>query len=208
MAPRASVFVLFIAVISGVFLVAFAYSTWYWKTAATEQRRRLVRCERARERCEATQYSVDDVFRLALEKSKDYVPERFVREMAEQALQHDDGLLLLALITVESHFDPFAVSSAGAVGCGQVKPSYWDKFLRERGIVRSKRDYRDPRKCVDIAAAVLDKLLLDTKDDLHQALVVYQCGPSNKACWRTAGRQYANAVLREYGDYVYRLRRR
>lgn len=174
----------------------------------------LEECHRLRRSCAlelqakaAAQDATQLVYRLAVQKSKRYVPLRFVREMVETAMRYDDGVLLVALITVESHFDPFDVSPSGAVGCGQVKPSVWDKFLKEKGIVQSDRDYRDPVKCVDIAAAVLNHLLEKAEGDITKALAYYQCGEADKKCQRTTGVKYARDVMKEYGYYLYEVNR-
>lgn len=173
-----------------------------------EECRRLQRsCALELQAKAAAQDATRLVYRLAVKNSKRYVPLRFVREMVETAMRYDDGVLLVALITVESHFDPFDVSPSGAVGCGQVKPSVWDRFLKEKGIVQSDRDYRDPVKCVDIAAAVLEHLLTKAEGDITKALAYYQCGEADKKCQRTTGVKYARDVMKEYGYYLYEVNR-
>ena len=146
------------------------------------------------------------MFELALKNSKSYVPERFIREIVESAYQTDKPILLLALITVESHFDPFAVSASGAVGCAQVKPKYWLDELINNKIIRSNRDLRDPSKCALVADYVISKYLEKYNGDIEKALAAYNCGPNNRKCLTTTGRKYAKKILAKYGEYLYYLK--
>ena len=146
------------------------------------------------------------MFELALKNSKSYVPERFIREIVESVYQTDKPILLLALITVESHFDPFARSASGAVGCAQVKPKYWLDELINNKIIRYNRDLRDPGKCALIADYVLGKYLEKYNGDIERALAAYNCGPNNRKCLATTGRKYARKILAKYGEYLYYLR--
>ncbi len=146
------------------------------------------------------------MFELALKNSKSYVPDRFVREIVGSAYQTERPVLLLALITVESHFDPFAKSPSGAVGCAQVKPKYWLDELISNKIIRSNRDLRDPMKCALIADYVLGKYLKQHNGNIEKALAAYNCGPNNRKCLATTGRKYAKKILAKYGEYLYYLK--
>ncbi len=141
------------------------------------------------------------VFGQALILSKKYVPVRFIQEAVNASLKLDNGLLVLALVTVESHFDPFARSSSGAIGCAQVKPPFWHDELKQAGIVSSYRDYRDPAICPKIAGYILNKLIRKY-GDIETALAVYNCGPNNKRCVKTQGKKFANKVLAIYAKYA------
>ena len=146
------------------------------------------------------------MFELALQNSKSYVPERFIREIVESAYQTDRPVLLLALITVESHFDPFAVSVSDAVGCAQIIPKYWLGELVDNKIIRSNRDLRDPKKCTLIADYVLGKYLEKYNGDIEKALAAYNCGPNNRKCLATTGRKYTKKILAKYDEYLYYLK--
>lgn len=65
---------------------------------------------------------------------KNYVPDadrrtRLLKIVHRQARRHDlDPQLVLAVMTVESHFQRFAISSAGARGLMQIMP-FWKKVI-------------------------------------------------------------------------------
>jgi len=75
--------------------------------------------------------------------------------------------LLLAVIDVESAFDPFAVSSAGAVGLMQVMP-FWPTQL---GL--SRRDLIDIELNVRMGAAILEYYMRMESGDYRRALARY-----------------------------------
>jgi len=75
--------------------------------------------------------------------------------------------LLLAVIDVESAFDPFAVSSAGAVGLMQVMP-FWPTQL---GLTR--RDLIDVELNIRMGAAILEYYMRVERGDHRRALARY-----------------------------------
>lgn len=90
--------------------------------------------------------------------------------------------LLVSLAWHESRFNPDAVSHAGAVGVLQVMPRTFEWIADELD------ESLDPRDAADnalAAAAYLDRLL-DSHDDLAEALIAYNQGP---------------AALEEHGPY-------
>lgn len=79
-----------------------------------------------------------------------------------------DGLLLAALVQVESGFDPEAVSNKGAVGLMQVLPT-------TAGL--SVEQLMDPVRNLDAGTAYLAHLLALYRGDLELALAGYNAGP-------------------------------
>jgi soluble lytic murein transglycosylase-like protein len=75
--------------------------------------------------------------------------------------------LLLAVIDVESAFDPFAVSSAGAVGLMQVMP-FWPTQL---GL--SRRDLINVEMNIRMGAAILEYYMRVERGDYRRALARY-----------------------------------
>jgi soluble lytic murein transglycosylase-like protein len=73
---------------------------------------------------------------------------------------------MLALISVESRFDVFAKSSAGALGLAQIIP-YWhqDKL---RGL-----DVYDPKTNIDVGAKILSQYKQISNNNLNNALKRY-----------------------------------
>ncbi|WP_396332041.1 lytic transglycosylase domain-containing protein [Burkholderia anthina] len=83
--------------------------------------------------------------------------------------------LLLAIIAVESGFDPHAVSVAGARGLMQVLPS------AHRDLVAHVKDLSDPATNVQIGAAIFHGYLDDADGDVESALVRYNGGTKRYA---------------------------
>lgn len=93
----------------------------------------------------------------------------FGETIARVAERHTvDGLLLAAIVEVESSFDPEAVSHQGAVGLMQVLPS--TAGIESCALV-------DPTTNLDVGARYLSRLLRLYDGDLQLALAAYNAGP-------------------------------
>ena len=111
---------------------------------------------------------------------------------------HVDGLLLAAVISIESDFLPHAVSPRGARGLMQVTP--------EVGEAYGARDLFDPYVNIDVGCRYLCSLLKDSGGNLERALAAYNAGPG--AVDRYDGvppysetRSYVREVLDLYAEY-------
>jgi hypothetical protein len=109
-----------------------------------------------------------------------------------------DGLLLAAIVAVESGFAPRAVSSQGALGLMQVS--------RGIGEAYGGRDLLDPYVNVDVGSRYFGSLLADFHGDLEHALAAYNAGPA--AVTRYGGvppyretRSYVREVMARYSEY-------
>jgi hypothetical protein len=110
-----------------------------------------------------------------------------------------DGLLLAAIIAVESGFTPRAVSSQGALGLMQVIP----ELAADYGV---KGDLLDPRVNVEVGSRYVSGLIKDYKGDLERTLAAYNAGPG--AVQRYKGvppfaetRGFVREVLAHYAEY-------
>jgi len=110
--------------------------------------------------------------------------ERILRDVSCEASKHtmlrDRPQLVLAVIDVESAFDPFAVSYAGAVGLMQVMP-FWPTEL---GLTR--KDLIDVELNIRMGTAILAYYLERERGDYRRAL----------------GRYNGSLGRREYPDLV------
>lgn len=88
-------------------------------------------------------------------------------ETSKQTMLRDRPQLVLAVIDVESSFDPFAVSSAGAVGMMQVMP-FWP---RELGL--TTRDLLDVEMNIRMGTSILAYYLERERGDYRRALARY-----------------------------------
>jgi soluble lytic murein transglycosylase-like protein len=110
-----------------------------------------------------------------------------------------DGLLLAAIIAVESDFSAHAVSSRGAVGLMQVLP----ELAADYGV---KGDLLDPQVNVEVGSRFVSGLIKDYKGDLERTLAAYNAGPG--AVQRYKGvppyeetRGFVREVLAQYAEY-------
>lgn len=121
-------------------------------------------------------------------------------EIEETAARHRlDGLLLAALVEVESRFLPDAISPVGAVGLTQVMPST-ARWMGAGG------NLTDPDLNLDVGAAYLARMLERFQGNLPLALAAYNAGPTTVA--RHGGvppysetRNYVRKVLRIYAHH-------
>ncbi len=88
-------------------------------------------------------------------------------ESSKHSMLLERPQLVLAVIDVESGFDPFAVSSAGAVGMMQVMP-FWP---RELGL--STRDLLDVELNIRMGTSILAYYLERERGDYRRALARY-----------------------------------
>jgi soluble lytic murein transglycosylase-like protein len=95
--------------------------------------------------------------------------------LAESDRARLDPLLVLAVIHVESSFDPGAVSSAGAMGLMQVRGPTLREELKRSGI--TGRNPFDPTTNVQAGVRYLRRLL-DRFGRTDVALAAYNAGPS------------------------------
>jgi soluble lytic murein transglycosylase-like protein len=86
-----------------------------------------------------------------------------------------DPLLVLALIQVESSFDPEVVSHAGAVGLMQLRDATFRRELERSGLA-----YDDPvDPVINVRAGVRYlRRLVDAFGDVDVALMAYNAGPN------------------------------
>ncbi|MFN7975744.1 MAG: lytic transglycosylase domain-containing protein [Acidobacteriota bacterium] len=88
-----------------------------------------------------------------------------------------DPALIVALIAVESRFDPDAVSPRGAVGLMQLMPGTGRALAQELGIeLETPAALADPRVNVELGTYYLATLIRDRKT-LPEALAAYNGGP-------------------------------
>jgi hypothetical protein len=111
-----------------------------------------------------------------------------------------DPLLLLAIGTVESRYDPQARSSADARGLYQIWPSTGRLLLRGLGWNYDEAALYDPEKNTHAAALYLD-ILFSTYSDPQLVLAEYNGGPLNAGYFRAGVGQLA-AETRNYVPQV------
>lgn len=87
--------------------------------------------------------------------------------------------LLLAMIKVESNFNPNACSKKNALGLMQIRPQVWKEKLIEEGIIETENDLLDIEKNIKAGSYILTHYQSKSKT-LKQALGKYNGDKSNK----------------------------
>jgi hypothetical protein len=111
-----------------------------------------------------------------------------------------DPLLLLAIGTVESGYDPQARSRADARGLYQIWPSTGRLLARSRGWDYDEHTLYDPHKNTEAAALYLD-ILFSAYNDPRMVLAEYNGGPLNAGYYRAE----VGALAAETRSYVPRV---
>lgn len=125
---------------------------------------------------------------------------RFDQMVAEVALVHGlDGALLHAVISVESRYNPNAVSKAGAVGLMQLMPATAKRY----GV----KDSFDPAQNLHGGAKYLRDLLTLFDSDINLVLAAYNAGEyaviknGNRIPPFPETRKYVPRVMDYYREY-------
>lgn len=103
-----------------------------------------------------------------------WVPDEFLRNKLLTVIQYEssraglDPQLILGLITVESRFDKYAISSSGALGVMQVMP-FWVKQIGDP----KKQDLFDFETNIRYGCTILRYYLIKEHGDMRRALARY-----------------------------------
>jgi soluble lytic murein transglycosylase-like protein len=104
--------------------------------------------------------------------------ETLAETIVDEARRYEmDPMLVLAVMTVESRYNNFAVSPVGAMGLMQVMPETGEEIAARLGIAwAGPHTLFDPVANVQVGVAYL-KLLADRYDHMPTALAAYNWGP-------------------------------
>jgi soluble lytic murein transglycosylase len=136
-------------------------------------------------------------------------PAPFADLVVSQAQKNGvDPLLLYAILWQESQFDPAAISTAGAMGLGQVMPGTGSDIaarLKKAGYKSS--DLLKPYVSIEFGAYYFGFQFQYFAKDYLMALAGYNGGPGNAAKWDDPDADVAveNISLSETRTYVRRI---
>lgn len=94
-------------------------------------------------------------------------------QIVDAAMKTQHPALILALIRHESAFNPTAVSSANAIGLGQIVPRYHAKRLISKGIIAEVRDLYEIDKNMQATDFILTEMRNKAKGNLTKTLISY-----------------------------------
>ena len=122
------------------------------------------------------------------------ISKETAREIVREAMKTRCPILLLAIMQVESSYNPAAVSKAGAKGLGQIMP---DKSLKQARIVNDYRDLFNVETNIKAMDYIFKRKLVKAKGDYRRAIGYYFGRYNDK---------YVNKVIDAYfelqGDHV------
>jgi soluble lytic murein transglycosylase len=137
------------------------------------------------------------------EDFEDHELRRIAEILYDESKRYNmDYRLILAVMKVESNFRHDAVSSRGARGLLQLKPSLAKFIAKDLGVQwRGAKTLDEPDKNIRIGIHHLSSLV-DDFDNLHLALHAYHVGPTRLkellSEKNILNKRFLNLVLREY----------
>ncbi len=102
-----------------------------------------------------TTKEMNGVYSWMLAKSE--MPENTLKEIYKETTKYDNADLLLAIISVESDFNPFVKSSKQARGLMGVTPKWWMEELKNKNIVKSQREIFEIKKNIEVGNYILSQ---------------------------------------------------
>jgi soluble lytic murein transglycosylase len=133
---------------------------------------------------------------------------RVLAAIVREARRHGlDPLMVAAVIEIESRFDPFAVSEAGAYGLMQLMPPTAQELFPAKKQFRVAHLF-NPVLNVELGTAYLAQLVRRFDGDLQRALIAYNAGPSVARALVRGSKShrrlqaYPRAVLAAYRDLL------
>jgi hypothetical protein len=125
-------------------------------------------------------YSEEDILIIdwCYSNAAQYVPKSVITRIVMAAKKYPNYLLILSIITEESHFNQYAKSEKEAKGLGQIMTSIWlDEMLKEN-IWQEEVDVYDTSKNIAGCNYILNKYFAAT-NGWKETLLKYVNGDSN-----------------------------
>ncbi len=154
--------------------------------ARTSPRPALVACHRPEDRVVSVRLAqLEAVVRARMPDRDPLLHRRLAKAIHDEAREARlDPLLILALIHVESSFDPEAVSYAGATGLMQLRERTLEREIERAGL--SPADLDDPVANVRAGIRYLRRLVR-AFGSTDLALMAYNAGPNRILSYHRAG---------------------
>lgn len=95
------------------------------------------------------------------------------KQIVEEVLNVDHPILVLAVFSVESEFNPTAISRTGAQGLGQIMYSHWGIELEKQKIIKNKKDLFGIKENIKATSHILKTLMTQSDGDVIKTLKAY-----------------------------------
>jgi len=123
------------------------------------------------------QINLENLYKLKITnwvaRNSNQITYKMAKYITEEALKVKHPILVLAVVSVESEFNPSAVSYKGAIGLGQIMPKHWETELIKQGIILQKRDLFGITENLMATSYILDKYMSQSEGDVVKALKLY-----------------------------------
>ena len=136
-------------------------------------------------------------------------PQKYKDLILEYSTQYElDPVLVASVINVESKYNTSALSSAGAVGLMQVKPST-ATWIMDEDITQEQ--LTEPELNIKVGCLYLSQLL-EQFNNLECALAGYNAGPNNVETWlimeeySTDGAKLISTPFEETNNYIAKVK--
>ena len=106
------------------------------------------------------------------------MPEDILKDIYNTAIKYDNSDLILAIIKVESHFNPLTKSHQKAKGLMGITPKWWLEELKSKGIIKTKRDLYNIEKNIEGGNYILSKYFEKHKN-IYTVLTNYSGNAKN-----------------------------
>lgn len=100
------------------------------------------------------------------------ISQTMSEQIVKEAFKTPHPLFYLAIIKVESHFNPLSISSKGAIGLGQIMPVHVQELIAH-DIIKTQRDLFDVDKNIQAMNFVFKKEYKKNKYNLRKTMADY-----------------------------------
>lgn len=116
-------------------------------------------------------------------------PVNYKQEIKNSAAHYNvDPYLIMAIIQIESKYNPSRVSKKGAVGLMQVMPDTAKWIIEEANFSKMAKEYLDePDMNIELGSWYIRFLKNEFNNNLYATIAAYNAGPGNVRKWLNEG---------------------
>jgi len=100
------------------------------------------------------------------------ISNKMVEEIAVEAMNTNIPIVILAIIKIESSYNPTSVSNMGAIGLMQVMEVHIPLLIKE-GIIKEKRDLFDIGMNIKAGLFIWSNMWIKNKGDIYKTFINY-----------------------------------